>query len=449
MSADQVSSVSKPDAPVPAAGQGGDAVITGGASRQHDAAGHQPVKMPSRHEHADAMLAGPPVRSRETPGDSATPDHQAGKAGRAWPEHSTGPVHEERAPARPQTPVRTRQDHADAMLAGALASPVTKRDLDRPGDQPNRPPGQAAPGRPAGPGSEQAGTRGDHQASSDGRAGTRQQDPGEAGSPDRTLVGPAPSPGTDQVPGATRHPAPDAGAGRNRGTSDDGQAPGGTTAGPDGRSTTARDGTPGHHADAAAAGRHRVHEGRQHGHQQAVARHDSGQPPARQDHGDAWPPPKADQDRARVLYAEDFGAQATTRNANGGWERGTNVVGDKPDKSPGDTSDLPPTGQELVEMEDEDDSYLDKFQKEFYKEADDAIDSGNSLAETVQDFMDRPPPAGHPEIAVNAGPAIGPEVPQHATVDAGSAAEMTIVLAVVGCRAIGWAHHKIDTLLRR
>jgi hypothetical protein len=125
------------------------------------------------------------------------------------------------------------------------------------------------------------------------------------------------------------------------------------------------------------------------------------------------------------------------------------VVGDKPEKSPGDTSDLPPTGEELLEMENEDDSHLDKFQNEFYKEAEDALDSASDLAETVQDFMDRPPPAGHPEIAVNAGPAIGPEVPQHATVDAGSAAEMTIVLAVIGCRAIGWAHHKVDTLLRR
>jgi hypothetical protein len=449
MSADQASSADKPDVPVPAADQGADGATTASAGRRHDAASREPATRPSRHEHADAMLAGPPVRSRETPGDSATADHQAGKAGRASPEHGAGPGHDDRTPARPQPPVRTRQDHADAMLAGTPSSPAVKRDLDRPGDQPSRPNGQATSGRPAGPGSEQAGTRGDYQGSTDGQAGARQRDPGEAGSPDRTRAGPAPSPGTERSPGASRPSAPEAEAGRNRGTSGDGKASAGATAHPDGKSTPASDGTPGH-GDAGAAGRHRVHDGRQHGHQQAATGHDSRQPPARQDHGDAWPPPKADQDSARALYAQDFGTKATARDASGGRERGTNVVGDKPENSPGDTSDLPPTGEELLEMEGDDKKpRLEKFRDKFFDELEDINDATKEQGETLRSLMDRPPPAGHPEVAVNAGPMIRPEMPQHVTVDVGSAVELAMVAGVIGYQAGRWIEHKVEKLLRR
>jgi hypothetical protein len=49
-----------------------------------------------------------------------------------------------------------------------------------------------------------------------------------------------------------------------------------------------------------------------------------------------WPPPKADRDRARALYHEDFGKQTAAGDIGTGRDRGSNVVGDKPDKSPGD-----------------------------------------------------------------------------------------------------------------
>lgn len=61
-------------------------------------------------------------------------------------------------------------------------------------------------------------------------------------------------------------------------------------------------------------------------------------PPERRDDGYSWPPPQADRDSARALYREDFGTKATADSARHGRDRGINVIGDKPDRSPGDTS---------------------------------------------------------------------------------------------------------------
>ena len=172
----------------------------------------------------------------------------------------------------------------------------------------------------------------------------------------------------------------------------------------------------------------------------------AGAPPERRDTGYSWPPPQADRDRARALYREDFGGKTTADSAGPGRDRGTNVVGDKPAKSPGDTSGLPPTGADLLEMEDKDESRADKFRKKFYGEFDDVIDSAKDQVETVKDLLERPSPTGHPEVPVNSGPVFGPEIPQHATVDPSSITEMGMVLGVIGFQAGRWIHHKIEAL---
>jgi hypothetical protein len=172
-------------------------------------------------------------------------------------------------------------------------------------------------------------------------------------------------------------------------------------------------------------------------------------PPERADVVHSWPPPQADRDSARALYREDFGTKTTADSFGLGRDRGTNVVGDKPDKSPGDTSDLPPSGADLLEMEDEDESRFDKLRNEVYREFKEVADSAKDQAETAQDLVLRPPPAGHPEVAVNSRPAFGPEISQHATVDVGSITELSLVLGVVGFQTGRWIHHKVVEALRK
>jgi hypothetical protein len=223
----------------------------------------------------------------------------------------------------------------------------------------------------------------------------------------------------------------------------------GTATRADAKSTTAHDGVLGKRAGAVPSGRHRVHGDGQHGHQRGANRDGSPQSPAAPDHGDAWPPPKADQDRARVLYQHDFGPHAAASSAAAGRDRGTNVVGDKPDKSPGDTSDLPPTGGELLKMGEDKEPRPERLRDKFFDKLDDINDATKEQGETLRKLMDRPPPTGHPEVAVNSGPMIGPEMAQHVTVDVGSTAEVAMVLGVIGFQAGRWIEHKVEELLRR
>jgi hypothetical protein len=155
----------------------------------------------------------------------------------------------------------------------------------------------------------------------------------------------------------------------------------------------------------------------------------------------SWPPPQADRDRARALYREDFGVLA---GAGSGRDRGVNTVGDRPDRSPGDTSDLPPTGAELLEAENEEDSRGDRFIRKVEREIGDVIDQAKSQVETVNDLLVRPP-TGHPEVAVNSGPVLGPEAVQHSAVDPSATAELGMVLGVIGFQAVRWLHHKVET----
>jgi hypothetical protein len=168
-------------------------------------------------------------------------------------------------------------------------------------------------------------------------------------------------------------------------------------------------------------------------------------PPEKQDHANSGPPQRADGDSVRALYGEYLGNSTTIDITGPGRDRGTNVVGEKPDKSPGDTGDLPPKGTDLLETEDKGESRGDKFRKKLNDDIGDVIDLEKDGVETVKNLMERPSPAGHPEMPVNSRPVFGSEIPQHGTVDAGSVAELGLVLGVVGFQAGRWIHHKIET----
>jgi hypothetical protein len=236
---------------------------------------------------------------------------------------------------------------------------------------------------------------------------------------------------------------------RAHAASGDDNASDGATAHAGGKSMTAGDSGPGQHTHIVPAERHQAHDGRQHDRQQAASPQDSRQSPAQQDQGGTWPPPRADQDHARALYQQDFGEQPAAPSASTGRDRGTNVIGDKPVKSPGDTSDLPPTGEELLKMQDDKKPRLEKLRDKFYEELEDVDDATKEQGETLQNLLERPPPTGHPEVAVNAGPMIGPEIAQHVTVDAGSVAEVALVLGVIGYQTGRWMEHRVEKLLGR
>lgn len=126
-------------------------------------------------------------------------------------------------------------------------------------------------------------------------------------------------------------------------------------------------------------------------------------------------------------------------------EQGRNIVGDKPDRSPGDTSDLPPSGERLLEADDDTTgSRLERFGKKVAREVGDVTDGAKSQAETVRDLLQRPSPAGHPEAPVRSGPVSGSDAPHQAAPDPGAIAELGVVAGVIGFRVAQWVHHKVD-----
>lgn len=130
---------------------------------------------------------------------------------------------------------------------------------------------------------------------------------------------------------------------------------------------------------------------------------------------------------------------------------GIPVVGEKPDKSPGDSSDLPP-GPELVKMEDDDASRMEKIARESFTEVRDVIDLTQHMTETVDDILQRPT-YGHTSVpahgtAYEAAPVGG--------MDPGSVASTAVVLGVLGVKAVQAAHgemtkalHGAGTLIHR
>lgn len=108
----------------------------------------------------------------------------------------------------------------------------------------------------------------------------------------------------------------------------------------------------------------------------------------KQDLGDTRWPTQADRDRGHALYQEFL------NDARTGRDQGTDVVGDKPDRSPGDTSDLPPAGRKLLTMENDDASRSEKLRRNLFEFADNVQDVTDAGIQTVQDIMSRPSPTG-------------------------------------------------------
>jgi len=164
---------------------------------------------------------------------------------------------------------------------------------------------------------------------------------------------------------------------------------------------------------------------------------------ARQGQDEGWT--QADRDRVRVLYAEDFGPQPATT----GRDRGIDVVGEKPVKSPGDTSDLPPSGEELVETADEDESSAEKFRKKFYEGIDDLSEGATPMVNAAREYLEQPPPTGHPAVVADTHAYYTPESPTNATPGVGDIIELTLVAGVLAERTIHWGRRIIADKIGR
>lgn len=124
------------------------------------------------------------------------------------------------------------------------------------------------------------------------------------------------------------------------------------------------------------------------------------------------------------------------------WPRsGVNVVGDKPDRSPSDRSDLPPTGEELLEIEPVE-SRGAAFRRELYKPESigDIHDTIDHDANNIQQFFERPPTGSHTDVPVSA-----PQIAQHSP-EAATASDLTMAALTVGILVFELGrhiHHKL------
>jgi hypothetical protein len=159
------------------------------------------------------------------------------------------------------------------------------------------------------------------------------------------------------------------------------------------------------------------------------------------------PPSQEDRDRWQAEYQEYLRDAKSDKDAAGGWDQGANVVGDKPDRSPGDASDLPPAGEQLLSMEEGRLSRFEALRRESEKE--EVLDGLHGDlehgADAIQKWLGQRLPVGHAEQPVPASPQRSPEG-HHAEVSAGSVAAMGLVLAVMGIEAGRLVHRKLDTL---
>lgn len=128
---------------------------------------------------------------------------------------------------------------------------------------------------------------------------------------------------------------------------------------------------------------------------------------------------------------------------------GHNAVGEKETRSPGDTSDLPPTGEELVETADRGKSRLERLKNEAFQEFKDVLDATKDETQTILDVMSRPAPAGHAEVPVRDGPVAAPAEGQHPTPSPDAVVQMAFVGGVIAIQAGHWAGHKVHELMRR
>jgi hypothetical protein len=328
--------------------------------------------------------------SADTPTRPPQRDASAGTADQVKPAKpaDAGRQHGDARPRQPPD-AGLRQDHADAMLTHppGHAREAPTRDTPVGGD--SRQAGQAQPERSTAPKAE-TGQRNGHRPET-----LLRQDHADA-----MLA---------SLPGRTR----------------DGKA--GETAPATGKPPSSRDSHNGRPAST-AAGDSTPHANNRH---DAAARPGETASSRAPGNGDTWPPPQADRDSARALYAEDFGSKHATADR----DRGTNIVGDKPARSPGDTSDLPPTGAELVETAGEDKPRVEKFSHAFYKGFDDIDDGAKTMVTSAKEFLDQPPPTGHAAVVADTHAHWVPESTPDATPGVGDIAELVLVAGVLADRA--------------
>ena len=118
----------------------------------------------------------------------------------------------------------------------------------------------------------------------------------------------------------------------------------------------------------------------------------------------------------------------------GDQEQGENVVGEKPDRSPGDTSDLPPTGDQLVDTAGDNAPTVERFRRELHRQSGDVADGLGKYTNLAHGVFSRPP-AGSYEVT----PARTPYVSEtHYGTDVGSIATAAFVVGVLIDRAARW-----------
>lgn len=115
-------------------------------------------------------------------------------------------------------------------------------------------------------------------------------------------------------------------------------------------------------------------------------------------------------------------------------EQGRNIIGAKPERSPGDTADLPPTGEQLLEPDDGELPRPERLGRAIDRGFDGIKDSATNLATTMQELWDTPGTGGHAaSIAIPKGPEVNP-VPFQSP-DVGSIVELGVVAGVLAWHA--------------
>lgn len=104
-----------------------------------------------------------------------------------------------------------------------------------------------------------------------------------------------------------------------------------------------------------------------------------------------------------------------------------NVVGEKVDRSPGDISDLPPTGEELVETEESDVPRAQRLGRKLFREVDDVVDAAKTETDAVSMALKNPGPTNM--CIEGTPPTRGPEITDaspHPTPTPGAIVEATL-----------------------
>lgn len=392
------------DPPQPAGDTPADQPAATGSEPHAEASPHGPAEPRDRGTYATDMrasdpIAGPAPAGQDTTTSDSPPENHPAAGSDTQPAARTG-SEQPATDAVPQDPAThsPAADHTtaapdragDAQAAdeetpsGQAPDAGPAGDRQAPGDTP---PGPDAGLRPAGdplpdPASAETGRRGE-QAPGPGDGQQEHGPPGRHESPAADTDATTPAAGDEISPGAG--PAPDA------------------STRPQGQDIAAEPDTADSDARPAAA--------------------DS-----------EWPSP-ADRGRWHSMY-QDFLASA---QAGPGKDAG--LVAEKPDTSPWDTSGLPPTGEELLEMEPE--GKAAAFRQELYKP--ETIENIHRTfehnADDVPSLFERPPTGSHVDVPVSA-PYAG--LPDHVDLSASDLAMAALTVGIMGAELGRWIRHKLE-----